>query len=107
MVATMTYGIIFFGVPHQGSAIVPWGRIVAQIASSYGGRINKSYMKGVESGSPYNEILNGRFKPLLENYKFLSVCEMLEERRSGWNFGVVSPNSLTSLSKKSLTKPDC
>jgi hypothetical protein len=90
MIQTMTYGIIFFGVPHQGSDNVSWGRVVAQIASTYDGRINESFMQSVESGSPYNEWLSKRFMPLLAKYKFLSICETLEEVKHGVNLGVVS-----------------
>jgi hypothetical protein len=106
MIQAMTYGVVFFGVPHQGSKKVSWGSIVAGIACSFGGRINQSFMQGVESGSSYNERLNERFAPLLAKYKFLSVCEMLEEIKCGVNLGIVSVESIiTPLSIfKVLTK---
>ncbi|KAF2180982.1 hypothetical protein K469DRAFT_591005, partial [Zopfia rhizophila CBS 207.26] len=83
MISTITYGIVFFAVPHGGSKHATWGRIAAYIAGISSCQLNESFLSSVESGSAYNEMLNAKFKPLLERYRFFSFCETLSEGNLG------------------------
>lgn len=107
MISTITYGIVFFGVPHRGSEHATWGRIAARIIGISTGQLNESFLNSVESGSAYNEILNARFKPLLERYRFFSFCETLPEEMNGINLGIVGLDPLLSTQNIHLTKQDC
>lgn len=73
MLWIFTYGILFFGVPHQGSQQAAWGIMVARIAQLFGSQPNESFIGSVEEGSDYNARLSERFKPLLEAFKFFSI----------------------------------
>lgn len=86
----MTYGIAFFAVPHNGSPLAPWGKIVADIVSLYSGPVNTSFLESVSSGSEASERLNAQFEPLLEHYRFFSFCETLGEKKGGIDLDIVS-----------------
>jgi hypothetical protein len=83
MISIMTYGIVFFAVPHKGSKYATWGRIAARIAATFLRQPAESFLSSVESGSAYNKMLNAKFKPMLERYKFFSFCETLSEGEFG------------------------
>jgi hypothetical protein len=107
MISTITYGIFSFGVPHLGSRHATWGRIAGRIIGISADQLNKSFLNSIKSGSAYNEILNVKFEPLLERYRFFSFCETLPEEVNGKDFGIVGLDLFLSLWNIHLTKPDC
>lgn len=76
MIPTMTYGLVFFGVPHRGSEQAMWGQTVARILRL---ELNNSFSQSVASASKYNDGLRKRFEPLLERYRYISIGETLPE----------------------------
>ncbi|CZR66049.1 uncharacterized protein PAC_15950 [Phialocephala subalpina] len=88
MISNSTYGIAFFGVPHHGTKYATWGRIAARIVG-VSGQINESFLNSIELGSAYNDILSIRFEPLLNRYRFITICETLPEEVNGINLGII------------------
>ncbi|KAJ3571553.1 hypothetical protein NPX13_g5335 [Xylaria arbuscula] len=80
MIWVFTYGVVFFGVPHKGSKHVTWGKMAARMVRIFTGQPNESFLGSVEEGSNYNVQLSKRFSPLLDAFKFFSICETLPER---------------------------
>jgi hypothetical protein len=109
MIATFTYGVFFFGVPHRGSALAKskWVEIAADIFRLCGGQLNKSFLNSIETGSAYNEILNTRFEPLFEKYRFYSFCEGLEENMKGINPGIVGHYLFSRIRITYTDQQDC
>lgn len=99
----LTYGIVFFGVPHRGSNHAAWGRIAARIVQLFTGEPNKSFLSSVEEGSNYSMRLSERFRPLLDAFKFFSICETMPEH-FGIDVGLVS--LVSSKTMKSMCSSD-
>ncbi|KAH8431473.1 uncharacterized protein LDX57_009136 [Aspergillus melleus] len=91
-IPAMTYGIFFFGVPHYGSQHASWGQTAAKVIRSFNNQINESFLRAVEAQSSYNDSLNARFRPLLEAYRFFTICETMREVVGGVNIGLVRIN---------------
>ncbi|KAI1365169.1 hypothetical protein F5Y08DRAFT_187701 [Xylaria arbuscula] len=80
MLWVFTYGVVFFGVPHKGSKHAAWGKMAARMVQILTGQPNESFLGSVEEGSNYNVQLSERFSPLLDAFKFFSICETLPDR---------------------------
>ncbi|KAL9484198.1 hypothetical protein ACSS6W_002987 [Trichoderma asperelloides] len=88
MLWIFTYGIVFFGVPHKGSKHAAWGKMAARMVQLFTGRPNESFLSSVEEGSSYNVNLSERFGPLLDAFKYFSICETLPDH-SGVEIGLI------------------
>lgn len=91
-----TYGIVFFGVPHRGSEHAAWGMMAARMVQLFTGQPNESFLGSVDEGSNYNVSLSERFSPLLNAFKFFSICETVPEH-VGINVGIVSLRASRSM----------
>jgi hypothetical protein len=80
MLWIFTYGMVFFGVPRKGSEHATWGGMATRIVQLFTGLPNRSFLSSVEKGSSYNVDLSERFSPLLNAFKFWSICETVPER---------------------------
>ncbi|KAH8591792.1 hypothetical protein B0O99DRAFT_631673 [Bisporella sp. PMI_857] len=85
MIPTITYGIVFFGVPHKGSEWAARGRFATRI----GFKFNESFLKSVEQCSAVNDTLTTKFKPILEKYNYISICETVPVKKGGMDFGII------------------
>ncbi|RAH59880.1 hypothetical protein BO85DRAFT_518635 [Aspergillus piperis CBS 112811] len=92
-ISAMTYGIFFFGVPHYGSQHASWGQTAARVIRSVNNQVNDSFLRAVEAQSSYNDALNARFRPLLEAYRFFTICETIYEVVGGVNVGLIVDKS--------------
>lgn len=79
MTWVFTYGIVFLGVPHRGIKLTTWGKVTANILRQYTGTQNIWFLNTIERGSADNEALYERFRPLLNAYIFVSVCETIPD----------------------------
>ncbi|KAL3475982.1 hypothetical protein BJX99DRAFT_270797 [Aspergillus californicus] len=77
-IPAMTYGIFFFG-----------GQTAARVIRSFNNQVNDSFLQAVEAHSSYNDALNARFRPLLEAYRFFTICETKYEVVGGVNIGLI------------------
>lgn len=95
LIWTFTYGVLFFGVPHEGSALAGWGTIAFRLAQLGTGRLgNESFLRSIEPSSAYSLKLRYRFRPLHDAFRFFSICETLEETGRGPLSGIVRPPQL-------------
>lgn len=58
-----TYGIIFFGTPHQGGNYVSWGKLLVNVASAFQ-HTSSSLLEHLEKDSEWLEIQLEQYKPI-------------------------------------------
>jgi hypothetical protein len=58
-----TYGIIFFGTPHQGSNYVSWGKLLVDVASVFR-HTSSALLEHLEKDSPWLETQLEQYKPI-------------------------------------------
>jgi len=58
-----TYGIIFFGTPHQGGNYTSWGKLLVNVASIFQ-HTNADYLAYLEKDSEWLETQLEQYKPI-------------------------------------------
>ena len=96
-----TYGIAFFGTPHQGGNLARLGDIASTIIRSVLRNPSNSLMEALKKDSAFVESLQSDFQHQLDNYKVLSFYETLPMGK----LGLVCVNETTEISQ--LTKIGC
>ena len=80
-----TYGIAFFGTPHQGANDVKLGSIAASIVRSVSRNPQNTFLEALKKDSLFSDIVAENFRHQLEDYYVLSF---VETRPTG-NLGLV------------------
>ena len=72
-----SYGIVFFGTPHQGAqkGLTQIANTSAKIASGLGLRDSSAIVKALQSGSMFSDILRESWRHQLEKYQLVSFWE--------------------------------
>ena len=78
-----TYGIAFFGTPHQGGNFAKLGDIAASITRVVLRNPSNTFMKALKKDSLFSDSLARDFRHLLEDYYVLSFFETLPTGRLG------------------------
>ncbi|KAI9774757.1 MAG: hypothetical protein M1839_001624 [Geoglossum umbratile] len=78
-----TYGIVFFGTPHQGGNLASLGNIAASIARLCLRNPPNSFMEALEKDSLFADELAQDFREQLEDYYVLSFYETLPFKKLG------------------------
>ena len=87
-IRTATYGIAFFGTPHQGGNHTYLGDIASSIARAVLRNPRPDFMEALKGDSLFADILVQHFRQLLEDYYILSFFETRPFKK----LGTVSPN---------------
>ena len=58
-----TYGIVFFGTPHQGGNYVPWGKLLVSVASVFR-HTSSALLEHLEKDSVWLETELEQYKPI-------------------------------------------
>ena len=78
-----TYGIAFFGTPHQGGNYAKLGDIAASITRCVLRNPPNSFMEALKKDSLFSDTLIGDFRHQLEDYYVLSFFETLPTGKLG------------------------
>ncbi len=78
-----TYGIAFFGTPHQGGNFAKFGDIVASIVRGVLGNLKNTFMEALKKDSSFSDTLVDNFRHQLEDYYVLSFYETLQMGKFG------------------------
>ncbi|KAA6413113.1 MAG: hypothetical protein FRX48_02857 [Lasallia pustulata] len=78
-----TYGIAFFGTPHQGGDFAKLGDIAASIIRGVLRNPSSTFMEALKKDSLFSDTLVGDFRHQLEDYYVLSFFETLPMGRLG------------------------
>ncbi|SLM35514.1 WD40/YVTN repeat-like-containing domain [Lasallia pustulata] len=78
-----TYGIAFFGTPHQGGNFAKLGDIAASIIRGVLRNPSSTFMEALKKDSLFSDTLVGDFRHQLEDYHVLSFFETLPMGRLG------------------------
>lgn len=70
-----TYGIAFFGTPHQGGNFAKLGEIAASITRGVLRNPSNTFMEALKKDSLFSDTLVGDFRHQLEDYYVLSFFE--------------------------------
>ncbi|KAI8633498.1 hypothetical protein F5Y19DRAFT_413884 [Xylariaceae sp. FL1651] len=85
-----TYGIVFFGTPHNGADSAKIGNVVAKITRSILQRPGNTFIKALTRDSSVLNTITDDFRQLLEDFQIISFWETLPLGRFGL---VVDPRS--------------
>jgi hypothetical protein len=96
-----TYGIAFFGTPHQGGNLAKLGDIASTIVRGVLRNPSNSLMDALRKDSGFVQSLQGDFQHQLEDYKVLSFYETLPMGK----LGLVCINKTSEISQ--LTNIGC
>jgi hypothetical protein len=80
-IRTATYGIAFFGTPHQGGNFAKLGDIAAKIVSRIVRNPHNNFMEALKKDSLFSDELIENFKHQLEDYRVLSFFETLPYKK--------------------------
>jgi hypothetical protein len=100
-IRSATYGIAFFGTPHQGGNGAKLGQIAATIASVCLRNPKNTFLEALKKDSLFADDLVKDFRHQLEDYHVLSFYETCQYKK----LGLVSHYS--RLYCIELTFPDC
>jgi hypothetical protein len=78
-----TYGIAFFGTPHQGGNFATLGDIAASIVRGVLWSPTNTFIKALKKDSLFSDTLIDDFRHQLEDYYVLSFFETLPMRKLG------------------------
>ncbi|KAI1773269.1 hypothetical protein F4818DRAFT_423753 [Hypoxylon cercidicola] len=78
LVYPSTKGIIFFGTPHRGSDLVPYGKMVVTIAKLAFRNPNKKHLELLQRNSQIMENQRSSFDSIRKNLQLVCVIEELE-----------------------------
>jgi len=82
-IRTSTYGIVFFGTPHQGGNHAKLGDIAATVVKTVLRNPNNTFMESLRKDSLYSEELIQNFRHQLEDYYVLSFFETRPFKKFG------------------------
>ncbi|ETS83166.1 hypothetical protein PFICI_05042 [Pestalotiopsis fici W106-1] len=74
-IVNSTYGIIFFGTPHQGGNNAKIGDVIAGSVRKLGRRPKNSFMSALKLDSWFAKSITDDFRQFLEDFQFLSFYE--------------------------------
>jgi hypothetical protein len=80
-----TYGIAFFGTPHQGGKYAELGDIASKVARGFLRNPKNNFLDVLKKDSLFSDELVKNYRHDLMKYHVLSVCETREYK----NLGVV------------------
>jgi hypothetical protein len=78
-----TYGIAFFGTPHQGGNFAKLGDMVASIVRGVLGNLKNTFMEALKKDSSLLDTLVDNFRHQVEDYDVLSFYETLQMGKFG------------------------
>lgn len=78
-----TYGIAFFGTPHQGGNFTKLGNVAASITRGVLRNPSNTFMEALKKESLFSDTLVGDFRHQLEDYQVLSFFETLPTGKLG------------------------
>lgn len=91
-----SFGLVFFGCPHNGGNGVPLGRIASNVARFItGGRASNELLDCLEKNSLFARDAADRFRHQLENYRVVSFVETRTMHIAGR--GITSVESVSSI----------
>lgn len=70
-----TFGLVFFGTPHQGGNGATHADRIASVLSVITGQTKNTLLKALSKGSFLNEATTDQFRPQLNDYKVLTFYE--------------------------------
>jgi hypothetical protein len=85
-----TYGIAFFGTPHQGGNFAKLGDIASTIARTVLQNPKNTFMEALKSDSLFANDLIEDFRHQLDDYYILSFYETVPYNKLGLKLGLVS-----------------
>lgn len=85
-ICTATFGIVFFGTPHQGSSLAGIGDVFAKVVRTVLRNPGNTFMSALKKDNLYASELLSSFQQLQENYRYLNFYETLPLK----SFGIVS-----------------
>ncbi|KAK3933802.1 hypothetical protein QBC46DRAFT_401200 [Diplogelasinospora grovesii] len=78
-----TYGIVFFGTPHQGGNLIKLGSVASKIVRAVLRQPSNSFLAALERDSLFADDLTRDFRHQLEDYHILSFYESLPYGKLG------------------------
>jgi hypothetical protein len=78
MLTDSSFGLVFFGTPHDGPTVdtkVRFGRICTAIAQGLPGNPSNDMMQALEKGTLFSDHLHEHFRQQLEQYQIVSFYE--------------------------------
>ncbi|KAK0621967.1 hypothetical protein B0T17DRAFT_307871 [Bombardia bombarda] len=100
-IVSSTYGIVFFGTPHNGGNHAGIGSVAAKIARAVLGNPNSGFMEVLQSRSYALDNITESFRPFLEDFQFISFYETKNFRHtrdvSLYRYHTLNPLELTHL----------
>ena len=90
-----TYGLVFFGTPHQGSAnATSLGKLAANIMRAVYHEPQNSFMDSLEKDSAFSQSLSNEFRSFAEKYRIISFYETRPMQGIGIVCSVPGPSRL-------------
>ena len=84
-----TYGIVFFGTPHQGGNLVPWGKLLVNVASVFR-HTSSALLEHLERDSPWLETQLEQYKPISDDILTIFCFESYPTPLKAGISGIVS-----------------
>lgn len=82
-VADLTYGIIFLGTPHRGSAVASYGKMAFLLTKIFAGQsANTQLLRALEKNSETLDRVNSTFYETLKKYKSIHLFSFFEEKET-------------------------
>jgi hypothetical protein len=78
-----TYGIAFFGTPHQGGNNATLGKVMSNVARAVLRTPKNNFLEALQKDSTFADTLSQNFRHLLEDYYILSFYETREFKKLG------------------------
>jgi hypothetical protein len=78
-----TYGLVFFGTPHQGGNGVSYAKIIANSIRMITRQSKSSLLKNLKRGSLLNEATTDQFRGQLGDYEVLTFFESIKTPLTG------------------------
>ncbi|OAQ61390.1 ankyrin repeat domain-containing protein [Pochonia chlamydosporia 170] len=89
VIGRLTYGIAFFGTPHQGSDKAGLGEIVATVTRAVRRDVPNSFMESLKKDTLFSNELIENFKHQLEDRHIISFFETKPYKKHGLKLGLI------------------
>jgi protein SERAC1 len=89
----LTYGIVFFGTPHQGGNGVLIGQVIESVVSSIGVTTKNNILEALKKEGQLSLEARESFRSIIEDFQYLSIVE--GKPKPG--FGIVVPQQSATL----------